>query len=374
MTIADVRSKLVEAIALIDALDAPLLGTPVYTLNNLQLQETRTNVAFPSSMQGWSLGNATLAFNSETAPDNTQTASRLYENANNGIHEVYKTCILSTGLNCVSFYVKAGTASKGRVWLVNGGTGIYADFDLAAGTIEAPGKYGTATPLKSFIENVGNGWYRVAVSGTVGIPNAFADVSVRNDAGLSEYAGTGKYLIVCNAQCEAGGFPSSYIPTVAAAVTRQGNAVISTMPALTQVTMLLNAKTPAAWPTDYAVLLHVDGNTTSPYNDLELFQDAAGVLTLRVTYNNSIYSEISFGVLAPNTTFKLAFSANASGLRASFNGGAIQQAAIPTWPNNLTYRRFGTQLQGIRCWNGWLYKADQWNVVATDSQLQALSV
>lgn len=366
MTIADVRSKLVEAIALIDAMETPpVLGTPAYSVGPVLLERASTNLAFPSHMGSWSSTNAQISAEF--------SGVRITETTANGFHECYKSVAVGSGPHCHSMDVKAGTATKGRIWFVNGGTGFYADFDLAAGTISAASNFGNSTPHKSFIIPLEDGWFRVAVSGTVNIATGYIDIALR-ESGIT-YTGTGKHLFARNAQSEAGIAPSSFIATTATTAARPQSSIVGAIPAVRAITLVIHAKTPIAWPSDYAVLCHYDNNIPlNPYNDLEVFQDSAGNLVARVTYNNITYSDINLGVIQPNTEFKLALSASAAGLKASFNGGAVQSVSIPTWPADLTMRRWGTQMQGIREWNGWLYKADQWDVVATDSQLQALSV
>lgn len=364
MTIADIRNKAVELLALIDALETPSdLGTPAYSVGPVLLERASTNLAFPSHMGSWSSTNAQVSAEF--------SGVRITETTGNGFHECYKSVTIGSGPHCHSMDVKAGTATKGRIWFVNGGTGFYADFDLAAGTITPASNFGNSTPHKSFIIPLDDGWFRVAVSGTVNITTGYIDIALREN-GIT-YTGTGKHLFARNAQSEAGIAPSSFIATTATTAARPQSSIVGPIPAVQAITLAIHARTPIAWPSDYAVLMHYDNNSLNPYNDDELFQDSTGMLVARVTYNLDTKCDINLGVVQPNTEFKLALTASAAGLKASFNGGAVQSIPV-TWPTDLTMRRWGTQMQGIREWNGWLYKADQWNVVATDSQLQALSV
>lgn len=366
----DIRSKLVEAIALIDALETPPpsdFGTPAYSVGPVLLERATTNLAFPSHIGSWSTTNANLTAEAGGV--------RITETTGNGFHECYKSVGIGSGPHCHSVEVKAGTATKGRIWFVYGGVGFFADFDLALGTITDATNFGGSTPHKSFIIPLEDGWFRVAVSGTVTATAGYIDIALRNDLGAVQYTGTGKYLLARDAQSEAGIAPSSFVATTATTAARPQSSIVGTVPAVQAITLSIHARTPVAWPSDYAVLCHYDNNIPlNPYNDLEVFQDSTGNLIARVTYNNITYSDINLGVIEPNTEFKLALTASAAGLKASFNGGAVQSVSIPTWPTDLTFRRWGTQMQGIREWNGWLYKAEQWNAVATDSQLQALSV
>lgn len=366
MTIADIRSKAVELLALIDALEEPIgLGTTAYSVGPVLLERATTNLAFPSHMGSWSTTNANLTAEAGGV--------RITETTGNGFHECYKSVGIGSGPHCHSVEVKAGTATKGRIWFVYGGVGFFADFDLSAGTISAASNFGGSTPHKSFIIPLEDGWFRVAVSGTVTATAGYIDVALRNDLGAVQYTGTGKYLLARNAQSEAGIAPSSFVATTSTSAARPQSSIVGMIPAVQAITLAIHARTPVAWPSDYAVLMHYDNNSLAPYNDLEVFQDSTGLMVARVTYNLDTKSDINLGVIEPNTEFKLAITASAAGLKASFNGSAVQSIPV-TWPTDLTFRRWGTQMQGIREWNGWLYKAEQWNAVATDSQLQALSV
>lgn len=363
MTIAEVRIKLNEAIVLLDALESPpTIGVPIFTLGPVLLEKASSNLAFPSNLNGWATTNASFS------------ATMLTENSSNGFHEIYKSVTIGAGPHCHSAYVKAGTASKGRIWFVSASVGFFADFDLVAGTISAESNFGGSTPHKSFIVSAGDGWFRVGVSGTVSITSGSVDIALRNDAGATQYIGTGKYMFIRDVQSEAGLFPTSHITTASGIVARAQTAVIGTMTPLSQVTISVAAKTAIAWPADYAVLMHIDNNIVSnPYNDLEIFQNATGNIVARVTYNNTNYIEVNLGIIQPNTEFKLAITASSAGLRTSLNGSAVQFIAIPIWPTDLTQRRWGTQMQSIREWNSVLIEAKQWNVSASDLQLQQLS-
>tara|TARA_R110000822_G_scaffold32556_1_gene93241 strand:- start:90 stop:836 length:747 start_codon:yes stop_codon:yes gene_type:complete len=97
-------------------------------------------------------------------------------------------------------------------------------FDLSDGSVGT-----TAADHTAFIEPLGNGWYRCSIvfaagadtTGTVYIAPADAD----NDMTV-DLDGTSSILIWA-AQIEAGAFPSSYIATAAAAVTRNADVLIA---------------------------------------------------------------------------------------------------------------------------------------------------
>ena len=91
-------------------------------------------------------------------------------------------------------YFKAGTITQVTILGNSYNSGIYATFDLLAGTITA---YQTVTP---FIENVGEGWYRCGFSVTNGPSYPFI---ITLNGYTNETVTSGQYLYICGTQCEA---------------------------------------------------------------------------------------------------------------------------------------------------------------------------
>lgn len=355
---------------------------PPPTSAGLSLQGPRTNILWPSNdftSARWTKSRVTTTPNAVMAPDGTLTASTVTDNSTPGTHELYQAIAVASGAAYAhAIQVKAGTGALGRIWFTNGGYAYYADFNLTAGTIGAATNLTTeqpTTPIQSFIEPLGDGWYRAGVAGSAALTTGYFVLSMRNSAGAISYAGSGSTLHVWQAQTEAGRFPTSVISTTTAAATRDGERLVRNITSPSAITKVITARTAKGFAPDFDVLWHMDNdiNTASGYRDLEIFRDSAGHLILRVSYTTTTHHEIDFGVMGNDTAFTLALTASAAGLLASLNGAAELSAPVTAWPTDLIRDRYGVQMGTIREWYGALGSDMTWFAAATGSELRALS-
>jgi hypothetical protein len=199
----------------------------------LLIEEQRTNLLLRSddfANASWTKGGTTITANSTVAPDGTITADTLVENTANSQHQTFQAVTLTAAPYTWSVYAKQSAGNKRWLSMYPQGTGVnaYAVFDVSLGTVTLTG---LAQYLSSSITPVGNGWYRCAITFTG------AAVSINHVAYLSDsatvpapvYTGDGwSGLFLWGAQLEAGSFATSYIPTVAASVTRNADAASMT--------------------------------------------------------------------------------------------------------------------------------------------------
>jgi hypothetical protein len=115
------------------------------------------------------------------------------------------------GALTISAFVKAGTGDVFSLRTTS--ASILVEFNLTTQSITST--FGTGT-----IKNYGNGWYRVTASTSSSIGNEVVQYSFLNDSG--------EYMYFWGAQVEAGTYATSYIPTVAASVTRNADVISKT--------------------------------------------------------------------------------------------------------------------------------------------------
>lgn len=165
---------------------------------------------------GWAKTAAVITANSTVAPDGTMTADTLVDDTTSSQHRLNQNGVnLTSGVPyAVSLYAKAGTHNFIQL-LVTAGSGTNAWFtviaNLATGAITQTGNGTSGTLTASSITSVGNGWYRIAMTGSAADTSAFRIAMVPaasgNSIGASDgtvtYTGAGTSLFIWGAQLEA---------------------------------------------------------------------------------------------------------------------------------------------------------------------------
>ncbi len=201
----------------------------------LLIEEQRTNLLTYSEdgQTAWTLkSNTSIGTNVAAAPDGNSTADSIIESTANGGHYIERniTQAANTPLSYTIFVKKNG---RSDVWLNLYGNS-YADslrgsYNLDTG-VTGTSVGGTGSGATASMQSVGNGWYRLTLSGTPST-SAVTDLKVRLSIinGSTTYTGDGASgFFLWGAQLEAGSFATSYIPTVAAQVTRSADAASMT--------------------------------------------------------------------------------------------------------------------------------------------------
>jgi hypothetical protein len=208
----------------------------------LLLEPQRSNLSNYSEQFNnaeWTGDRYTINANAATSPDGYSNADLFRATTDTGTHNLNKTTLINLGgvAGTMSVFAKyngynisLSIAGSSLAW-----TGCV--FDLQNGVAKTPQQGGPQTACTAKIENYGNGWYRCSISYTPYASGAFftffGSVSSANATlgayGLEEYTGNGTSgFYLYGAQVEQGAYATSYIPTLAASVTRVTDAAYKT--------------------------------------------------------------------------------------------------------------------------------------------------
>jgi hypothetical protein len=337
-------------------LNIPRLDYSNGTCPSLLVEPQRTNLlTWSSSFNNWLPAGGSVTANTTTAPDGTMTADTL-----NGIR--YQNPI---GVNVWTFscYAKANGGS-GNFWLrVDIPATNETLFDLTNGTYSAPSGY-TAS-----IEDVGNGWYRCTMTTpSVNIINA---VVVSSNYGTNE-------TFIWGAQFEAGAYPTSYIPTTSASVTRNADVIsktgISSLIGQTEGTFFTEFYYNGIIDNSNArkIISFNDGSST---NLIDAFIGVTGnTITTRVRANDSSLGQINSAVLTQGF-YKIAYAYKNSDFVLYVNG--VQAGSVSSGTISFTSAVSIAQIGDGEASNdqlGSLIKAAAlWKTRLTNDQLTALT-
>jgi len=367
------------------AINAPRFDYNPSTLaaRGLLIEEARTNLHTYSAdftNAAWVAGDNTVTANAIVAPDGTTTGDLLIPTAVSSTHAFYQVAAVTTG----STYTQSVYAKAGSYTFLNfyGSTGFdstqYINFNLATGAI------GTSSGFTGTITSVGNGWYRCTVTAVSNATSAsgrivFRASSVARTTGVSTFAGDGTSgVYLWGAQFELGAFATSYIPTVAASVTRSQD--VATMTG-TNFSSWYN-QSQGTFVTQFVlegvksvagqrVITTDDGSTTN-----QMLESGSSTNTFQTTVTTGGATQVSQTVpsftLAGFTTYKSALGYADNNTNTAINGLLATNDTSCTMPTALTTFRFAASTTTVTA-NVWFASLKFYPIRLPDGTLQGLT-
>jgi hypothetical protein len=346
----------------------------------LLIEEARTNLLERSAEFDnayWTKLRSSVTANSATAPDSTNTAEKLVEDGQNNSHTLYRFVTHAGANAAVTWSVFCKAAERTHVDLAVQGdqsgtkSGGRAVFNLSAGTVGSFTAINSGTGSAS-ITNVGNGWYRCSLTVTpVGITATLSEAYVTPTDGTSIfYQGNGvNGIYIWGAQLEAGAFPTSYIPTTAAAATRSADSAV-----VTPISGFYNQAEGTLFAEGLAVSGQValgfdDGSTNNRIVTFMRTQNTSAEPSLVVASasQQSAFNNFSFGA----TAARLALAYRANDLATTINGLSVSTDSVATLPTVTTARIGSNSVPAFL--NGHIRKIAYWPKRLSNTLLQQLT-
>jgi len=278
----------------------------------------------------------------------------------------------------ITFFLKEGTASESAIQIIySGGTPLFynAVVTWATKTV-APGASAGAADVS--ITPWYDGYYRVSVRGS---NNSTGNTSMRAvvyPAGTSSVANTGS-VIAWGGQNELGSFPTSYIPTTSASVTRTADSAVMTG---TNFSSWYN-QSEGTFVVAGDLALPANGNNqflarasdNSYNNSTALNCNATGFGSMATASGGVFDGNASVGnAFTANAVFKAAGSYKTNALASCVNAGTVATDSSATIPSALTRLDLGADHAGANhIGSGHLRSITYYPSRLSNEQLQALT-
>lgn len=313
----------------------------------LLLEPARTNLLTRSEEfdnAAWTKVNATVNANAAIAPDGTTTAAKLVEGAVDGVHVAFQLGGSPLdGEYTTGVYAKAAERSFMMLSLV-GSQSISAIFDLSLGVVT----HISTGVVSAEIKKAGNGFWHCSLVDVVTSGPVYCYIGTRQGpTSTATYTGDGTSgIYIWGAQLEQGSYPTSYIKTVASAVTRAAPLLLNLAGEWANAdegTFFVEYKNRNLLGDESSAILHLSDGTEN--NRISMFADEAA----NNVNNGTIVSISNGGVFNPSVVNGdvdsslnknlAAFSYSGSGVDFARNG-ALVSGALPSGlpPVSSTYQ------------------------------------
>ena len=355
----------------------------------LLIEESRANLLTYSEQfnnAAWISFSALASADVTAAPSGGTVADKITEVAGSASQSKYNSATASFSTVTASAYFKSSERDFAQLSVSGGGGAQWfaATFDLTTGVVTQQLAGASGTISGATITNAGNGWYRCTVTGITGASSGATFVYVGPSTtgtltpgafGVLTYTGTaGSGVFAWGAQLEEGSFATSYIPTVAASVTRAADSVTMTG---TNFSSWYN-QSEGTFVTEaggfvgssgVAFVGHVSDGTTNEYIDVGRYQPTLQALIVDGGVNQA---SLTLGGAANGTSRKLAVSYKVNDFAACQDGGTVQTDVAGTVPT-VDRLWIGSDGNLVRALNSHIASLTYYNTRLSDATLQSLT-
>ena len=292
--------------------------------NNFQYSEHFDNAY-------WSKVRSTITANSATSPDGSTNADIIFPDTSPNItHELFNN-VLTGAVSQWSGFFKM----QGHRWVYLFGAGDAVIFyDLQDGVV---GTVGAGVTGK--IENYGNGWYRCSYIKNSGTNTTwgFGLAGGNESVSISGTPNTSEGVQIYGFQAEAGSYPTSYIPTLGASVTRSADAAsktgISSLIGQSEGVLYAEAKTLSQGITEK--IISISDGTAANVIYFSYSAGAGNQIFYVIVAGGVLQSALSVAV-SQIVTNKIAIKYKANDCSFWLNGTKIHQVNSANMPTGLS--------------------------------------
>lgn len=288
------------------------------TKGHLLLEPSRTNVITYSNGfddLSWQKTAVNVTANAGISPDGTNNAYLIEAQSNISNHRTRKTGGPNNTVS-VSIFAKKGTTDYAYFFCGGGSKHFAAIFDLSDGSVTDTNTQASGTILTSASSiSLGNGWYRLQVSGSfttppgnrIGIVPYYQSTIVGTPD--TSWLGSGESIYVYGAMEENDSYPTSYIPTTVATSTRNADVCNNSGSAqdFNDSEGVLYAEIAALADDGTARRMSISDSTTSNRVVL-MYHSTSNVVRGFVSSGGSLVSDMTYTVSDTTQVSKIAFS------------------------------------------------------------------